>query len=305
MNKKTIYGLVFLVILLVIGFFWEEGDGPTNKKLKKIKNADKIILNVFAEEIAFLYDEEKWFVGEKKFKINSSQFDELEKLALGKLNLELISSKKDSHLKFEVDKTDAIFVKTFKGDKLLRHLIIGKQSSSYSHNYIREKGSDNVYLTSGNLKAEFESDNFSTYVDKSILSFVQNELVSITLTDDKGKSELLTQNEVEKSSNETMMVWQNLIGEKFKESEMNDLVNSLSSLSCDSFLFDETLNEQEENFVRKINIKTVKDSIDLIIIKKTENERWKCRSSSFDKAYFTLDNTIAERLLISFKDLKE
>ena len=59
--------------------------GPTKKEIKEIKNADKIILNVFEEEILFFYDEDRWFVGEKKFKVDPSQFDELKKIAVAKI----------------------------------------------------------------------------------------------------------------------------------------------------------------------------------------------------------------------------
>ena len=90
--------------------------------------------------------------------------------------------------RYEIDKTNAIVVKAYKGNELVRTLTIGKASSTGSQSYLTLDGKKDIYLVSGTLRDTFKKDvaalrSKSVYaVDTSDLTAVSESMGSTVLS---------------------------------------------------------------------------------------------------------------------------
>ena len=90
--------------------------------------------------------------------------------------------------RYEIDKANAIVVKAYKGNELVRTLTIGKASSTGSQSYVTLDDKKDIYLVSGTLRDTFKKDvaalrSKSVYtVDSSDLTAVSESMGSTVLS---------------------------------------------------------------------------------------------------------------------------
>jgi hypothetical protein len=84
---------------------------------------------------------------------------------------DLISQNKDKQIEYEVDTTKGIRLDVYSDKGTLKGTVyIGKNGSDWSSNFIRAKGSNDVYLVSGSVKYAFFTEK-TRWKNKSIVKF--------------------------------------------------------------------------------------------------------------------------------------
>lgn len=99
---------------------------------------------------------------------------------------ELISENTEKQAIFEVDTTKGIVVEVFDNSgKSMGIVIIGKSGPDYNSNYIRQKGSNSVYMASGGIRYSLFTD-LTRWRNKSILKFDKTTAQGLTLARNDG-----------------------------------------------------------------------------------------------------------------------
>ncbi|NQU77871.1 DUF4340 domain-containing protein, partial [Candidatus Falkowbacteria bacterium] len=78
---------------------------------------------------------------------------------------------------FEVDETGVV-VKLYQGGEILEHFYIGKFGTDYNSNYIRKEGSDEIYVTKGIVRSEFDRQDFRSL---RLLFFMPDTVTKVSL----------------------------------------------------------------------------------------------------------------------------
>jgi hypothetical protein len=156
---------------------------------------------------------------------------------------DLISRNPQKQSELEVDSAKGIFVETFndKG-KSLGSLYIGKNGASWDSHFIREKGSNDVYLASGSVKFSFFGDS-KRWKDKTITKFDKAFIKSLHIA--KGDSAAIDIAKITASPTDTSIKegWELEKPEKVKakKDKVEDLLNSFSNLKAAEFETDKSI----------------------------------------------------------------
>ena len=136
-----------------------------------------------------------------------------------------------------------------------------------------------------------------SYENGSISMNRQVQPVAVNIAADKAKGEQPTTPQTEE-------LWILADGKPAKKTEIDNMLNSLSSLSCDEFIE----GKEKADFTEPIHTITVKGTKDysLQIFKKTEGDDGKYPAVSSENAYvFLLGTYTAENLMKKSEDLME
>jgi Domain of unknown function (DUF4340) len=174
--------------------------------------------------------------------------------ALDKLNSlkkdDLISQNPQKQAELEVDSAKGVFVEIAndKG-KSVGALFIGKNGANWDQNFVREKGSNDVYLSGGSVRSAFFGDK-KRWKDKAIVKFDKTFVKKLQIArKDSGTVELVrtTPSPTDTSIKEG---WQ-IVGQekvKVKKDKVEDLLNTMSKLVAADFETDMALSADSMGF---------------------------------------------------------
>jgi hypothetical protein len=313
MKGKEIAILFFIIAVLAFYIFSEKGEKTHYKlpELPRIENSDVSRMTIKKKDgtITLLKEQEKWFVGEKKYPADESRVKGMiQKIA--SLKLTDLIAESGNYARYELDDEHGIEVSIFKGDDLLRHVLIGKPASSYRHTFVRIGDDPRVYHSEGNFRAEFNR-SISDLRDRKVLA-ISEEITDITLK--KGDRELkmvrvkapVSEDTGEKETSpggadEEKAQWTTVDGRAVKSEEIEKIVNSLSNFMCDGFIED----RKKEDFNSpsyKITLKGINEFSISFFDKKDAKYQ---AVSSYSEYPFLVSEWKAKQLMKDFKDLLE
>lgn len=175
----------------------------------------------------------------------------LEKIVIMKRD-QIISTKSEKHETFEVTTDKGTIVEVFTAsNNSLGSVIIGKNGSDWNSCFIREKGSDKVYIVRDGVKYPFHTDE-TRWRDKTITKFNQGELKRFSLIkhDDKQKSSTITFEKglVDTTTNSTSwnIVESNQVADTKKVSAV---IGDLASMTTTDWQTDNSLSDEALGFV--------------------------------------------------------
>jgi hypothetical protein len=176
--------------------------------------------------------DKKWYVGPKEYPADEAKIDNMLKL-IGTVTHTALVSESKNYKRYDLTDDSKIEIKAWAGDKLVRHLEIGKEASTYSHTFIKLPGDFKVYQTEGNYRSKFE-DGVDELRNKVIMSFDKGEIKKIEVFKDK-KWSVLTRSEG-KDKKET--VWEYQDGTRADSEKIGELLNILSDMSGEQYIED-------------------------------------------------------------------
>ena len=191
MSKRKIILLTACVLLLGIYIAQLASSLRSSVKNKTLgADPDKLTIENAGTLIELVKSDDGWTIGEKRYKADTNTIDALVNAVKNIRVLDTVAQAGSDAVdeRYEIDKANAIVVKAYKGNELVRTLTIGKASSTGSQSYVTLDGKKDIYLVSGTLRDTFKKDvaalrSKSVYaVDTSDLTAVSESMGSTVLS---------------------------------------------------------------------------------------------------------------------------
>ena len=300
---KIVQILILLGILIFLGAAIIIVDNPWGKdeRTKKVESASKLFpsfdvdvvtkIEITADSTTTILTKSggQWLVESMDNYPADQQGvkDILEKAGEFKM-LDLISKNPDKQAKFEVDSSGVETKFLDSSNKVLAHVFIGKTTSSFLDSYIRK---DEVYKAKGYLKSTFDKGS-RTWKTRKIFAFNKGDVTALAMKSEVEEIELQLDSEGK---------WQMLkpIVSLAKKSEIDQILNSLSTLETDDFV-------DGEDFESTSAITaTLNDGSQRILMTADEDGGKHPAKRDGGKQIFALYKYNRDKLFKSSEDLKE
>ncbi|MDE0301279.1 MAG: DUF4340 domain-containing protein [Candidatus Poribacteria bacterium] len=209
----------------------------------------------------------------------------------------LVSSNPEKQAEFEVDSSGAEAKLLGAGGNVLAHLFLGKTTPGYLSSYVRAADSNDVYVGKGNLKATFDKGT-RTWKDRTIFSFNKGDVTHLTIRSEEEETEL----EMDAENK-----WQMTKPEPFPaiQTELDSLLDSLSSLDTDDFAEANELSEYELDDPKSSVLAKLNDgSTRFLLIGKEESGKHYVKRDDKDPVFMLFQYKI-NQLLKKSEDLKD
>jgi hypothetical protein len=226
---------------------------------------------------------------------------------------DLISRNPQKQAELEVDSTKGIYVEAFNDkSKSLGSLYIGKNGPNWDAHFIREKGSNDVYLASGSVRFSFFG-SAQKWKNKSIVKFDKTFAKSISIAKlDSGTVELTKVAPASPKDTTVKEGWSIVKPEnaKAKKDKVDDLVNTLSSLSTSEFETDRTLTPDSMGFTKpklaiSVTMQNGETKTVMVGKKKGTSGNYWAKNPENTKAVFLIQEYNFNNLNKGLKDLKD
>jgi len=139
----------------------------------------------------------------------------------------IVSDRKESQAKFEVSDSLGTSLKVYSKGELILDAIVGKHSIDMNHTYARLAGGDDIYLWRGMLKSHVDREP-NDWRDKTIYSFNEDDIVSITAVTGKTTKELVR-------ADSLWVYTENGTKKPIEQKNVKDLLTLIATLRCDAF----------------------------------------------------------------------
>lgn len=315
MKAKVEYIIPILIIIAVSIYLFVQKSGKTHYTLPDIQKIEKNDISKLTvkkgdSNIVLVKENDKWFVGPKQFLADRTSVDQMLE-SIGSLTLSALVSESKNYFIYDLDEENRIEVEAYQKDKVLRRINIGKPALSHRHTFVKLDNDHRVYHCQGNITNLFTK-TISELRNKEVMS-IDEEITELTLK--KAKAEITVRkrfippsadiqtakDKQEKESIEPQTKWMTDKDIPVKETEIGEIVTTLSKLRCDSFIED----KKKEDFVSPnytISLKGIK-TYTISIFDKTEN-RYSAISSQ-SKYPFYIDEWKVKKIMKELDSLKE
>ncbi len=308
--KKEYIILAIIIIALSVYLVMRRGDRTLYELPEVPQVSQKEITRLQITKGKTIIDLNKkdnsWYIAPKEYPADADRvknmLDNIEKLTL----TALVSESKNYNL-YDLSGDAKINVKAWQGDSLKRDIDVGKTASSFRHTFVKTAGDDRVFHARGNFKNTFDT-TVDDLRDKTILAYTSSDIQQIQITREK-QSFMLTRTQLpEKEESSTAekkegaappaqkTVWQTPDGRTGDEAAVNQLLNTLSNLRCETFIED----RGKEDFTAPLITIQLKGSQEYslsIFAKAEEKETEHPAISSASKYAFRLTDSEVEGIL--------
>lgn len=182
MSKRKIILLTACVLLLGIYIAQLASSLRSSVKNKTLgADPDKLTIENAGTLIELAKSDDGWTVGERRYKADINTIDGLVNAVKNIRVLDTVAQAGSDAVdeRYEIDKANAIVVKAYKGNELVRTLTIGKASSTGSQSYLTLDGKKDIYLVSGTLRDTFKKD-VAALRSKSVYTVDSNDLTAVS-----------------------------------------------------------------------------------------------------------------------------
>ncbi len=254
MKVKKEYILLVLIILALSAYLYLRSTDRTLYEIPEVPDiAGEDITEIDITKpggvtILLSKKDDKWFIKPQGFPADKETVD-LMLPFLKEVTLTALVSEAKDYNRYDLGYDQKITVKVRTGDKLQRHLDVGKAAPSYRHTFVRLAGDKNVYHAKGNFRGNFD-ETIESLRDKTVLSFDKKEIREIQIT--KGDKTLtLKRKEVSDSADSNQKsdkekkpdvkkktVWLTPDGNEGDGSKVSSLLKTLADLECRKYIED-------------------------------------------------------------------
>ena len=167
-------------------------DGSKTFRLKE--TPDEIIIQKGSENVILKYENNNWFVGEKKYPANISSVDSILESLESIRCIDKVGSvsKPNAADKYELNEGQKISVIARKEGTDLRSIDIGKNGSTGSQSFITVDGGKDIYLATGGLRYDFDT-SIDQIRSKIVWDFDEAEINAVEVI----KTENITRGNIE------------------------------------------------------------------------------------------------------------
>ena len=196
---------------------------------------------------------DRWEISPQGYPVTASRIQDMLK-ALEGLTLTAMVSESKNYERYDLQADKRIRVQAWSGDNLKRDIEIGKAASSFRHTFLKLAGDDRVYHARENFRPKFEQTIESLH-DKQVLTFEVDTIQAIQLTHGDTLTEItraqppvaITPDKQDQPAADqpTGPLWQTTDGIALDDAKVKNLLNTLSRLSCDNYIYDRSKAEMQ------------------------------------------------------------
>lgn len=296
--------LAIIVVLAVIYICQVNFTGKTKiKTLTLNEEIDSLQIN----NLRIYKENGTWVLGEKKYLANETKVQNLVNDVKEIKLLGTASSSQKNAERYGLTDEEKIVVKAFNGEKLLRTIYVGKNTSTNSQSYICVDDKNSIYLAQNALHTNFSVD-LDSLRKTEIFSFDSNSVLELDLRSSKGNF-VLAKNIAQGSSEVSESSW-NLVksenselktGDALDNQKIESWVKSISNLQANKWLSDDFVLPKTADVSLKIITSTKSYSVDLYF---QDDEQDVICSSSESPYAFKVQSYVANRINKDFAELK-
>ncbi|MGD2186321.1 MAG: DUF4340 domain-containing protein [Desulfobacterales bacterium] len=299
--KKEYIILILIIVGLSVYLFMRSSD-RTFYELPKISGLEqnqitKIEISKGGDSIVLNRKDNKWHLEPHGYLADTNKVDDMLGVFEAFTLTTLVSESKD-YVRYDLHDEKRITVKAWQQKELKRNFDIGKSASSFRHTFVKLDEDSRVFHARGNFRGKFEltADNLR---DKNVLSFRSADIREIQITKNKKslkfvRSQVPVTSQQEKSDNAPQVAlkfeWQGSDGQKGDDSNLNQLLTTLSRLKCVSYINDRS----KETFSAPIYAVTLKGAqdyqLDIFAKLQKDADNYPAVSSASDYPFFLSDS---------------
>ena len=310
-GKKELAILFFLITVLAF-YISSQKDEKTHYELPDIKeiqagDISKISIKKKDSEIVLVRESDKWLISDKKYPADNTLVENMLN-AISGLTLTALASESKNYAMYELDDKNRVSVEAFKGDSLLRKINIGKNTPTHHQTFVMIDDNHRVYHSKGTIRREFDR-TLNELRDKKVMSF-SDDISEIVLKKEKEEMTIIRAaaplsvdvSETGKDPHapeEEVQKWTTAGSKSVKDSEVDEMIKTLSALQCDDFMEDKT----KEDFKSPIFTATLKglDTYTISLFEKKDEQYPAVYSGS--EYPFLLSEWKAKKIMKDFEEL--
>jgi hypothetical protein len=186
MKKSTLILAGIFVVLIIAFLLSKRGPqverGELSSSLAKLDTLTVSRIQIQKPDEAFTFEKrgEEWMITSPvEYRANQDFIKQMLKTFVELRVEDKRTDNPEKHGSFEVD-TTGTEVTFFAGESKLVCLIIGKTSQDYSHTFVRENASPDVYSVKGVLSGQLDR-NLDTWRDKTIFQAEKTDITQLAL----------------------------------------------------------------------------------------------------------------------------
>jgi hypothetical protein len=317
--KKEYIILGIIILALIVVLVWINISPGTIYELPRLSKisrdeVDTITYTSPEHSITLVKNTaDKWVILPDRFTADTQSVDKMLD-SLVDTKLEALISDKEVYERYDLDEGNRIVAQAMIGEKIVRQLNIGKASNNLSQTYINLKddpskqGDIRIFSAKGNLRTVFEKD-VDGLRDKKICSFDRSEIRELVLEFDgqnliitKQKKQPDVSEEGEEPPTEEEVWMAHTKDEPVPENSINDILNTMSDLTCEEYIGDKQKSDMTDPFKYRITARGAKDYI-LTIWDHPGDNKYPAICSESDYP-FLLIGWKAQKMMKTFEDEK-
>lgn len=234
--------------------------------------------------------------------------------AVFNLRLTALVSESRNYSPYGLDQANAIMVKVYKNEQLLREFSVGNAASTYNHTYVKLVNDHRVFHARNSFRSDFEQ-KIDDLRDKTVLKFDKNEISAIEISSGAEKINFVKNVkpvEVKVDGKKTGVQaapppgeesWLMADGKPGNNAELNGIIEQTSQLTCEQFI----AGKSKDDFRKPIYTVLLKGHKDftLAIYPKAEKEISYAAVSSESPYPFLLSSYKADSIMKKPEILKK
>ncbi len=314
MRQKKEIAILFFLITVLVFYISTRKNEKTHYELPEIQklaaeDITKITTGKAGSEITIVKEGDTWLIGDNKYPADSAMVQKMISAVSG-LTLSALASESKNYAIYELDEKNRIEVAAYKGDNVLRKIMIGKNTPTHRQTFVMIGDDYRVYHSREEVRKDIDR-TVPELRDKKVMSF-NDEIAEIVLQ--KGEEELsiirtvapvsvdvAEEKEEPQPPSDAGPVWTTADGRTVKAAEAEGIVNTLSGFQCDEFIED----RQKQDFSNPVYMVQLKgqETYRLSFFEKEDN---KFPAISSESPYaFLVSEWKAKKIMKEFDSLVE
>jgi len=278
-SKKELIILGLVIAVLAAYLFFQKTADRTHYELPALpalEENDITALEVITGDatLELRKRDETWYVEPGRFKADESRVKPMLDV-IRNLTLTALVSEAGNDQRYDLDDEKRIRVRALSNDRELRVLDIGKTAPSHQHTFVKIADDNRVYHARENFRSRFERSR-SDLMDKTVLTVTHDNVKQISLARPDAPPVILSlvqkpvevpeePAEAETPAEETApapeFIWQDADGNPVSESDINDLLSTVSNLKCREFIEDRS----KESYTSPLITVIINDGMERIL----------------------------------------
>ncbi len=311
MKEKNTFSKVrkisLIAIILVLAVIYICQVNFTGKSKIKTLTLNEEIDSLQINDLKIYKENGTWVLGEKKYTANETKVENLVNDVKEIKLLGTASSSQKNAERYGLGDEEKILVQAFSGEKLIRTILVGKNTSTNSQSYICVDDKNAIYLAQNALHTNF-SVNIDSLRKTEIFNIDSNSILELDLSSEKGNF-VLAKNIAQGSSEVSESSW-NLVKSENSELKVGDVldnqkvdswIKSISNLQASKWLSDDFALPELSDVSLKIITSTKTYSLDLYF----QDDEQEITAFSIESPYaFKIQSYVANRINKDFAELK-
>ena len=321
MKVKKEYIVLAVVIVAVSVYLALHKRDRTHYELPAVaaiseKDVTKLEVSKGKSQITFIQKDNHWVIDPQGFLADADKITRMLN-ALQDLTLTALVSESQSYLRYDLDEDNAIHVKAWIGERLVRDLDIGKTAPSFRHTFVKLADDKRVYHARDSFRDRFEF-SVDAVRDKKVLAFQPADVQELQIIRDsltvaftrsqppaeKTADEKAGQSESSATESAAKPVWLTADGKKADQPKLDRLFSTLSNLRCESYVE----GRSKQDFTKPVYALQLKGneeySLSIFGKLKEEDKKYPAVSSANPDPFF-LSESLAKRIMADPADLIE